>query len=108
MHRSNVTLRSGEFTWPYKACCAIAAGKDVMDVPAYCRVCWRKIKDEYRSLISELPEGSYKTKEQAKADAIDKLCSGVSLGFATSPSFLLVVAALSMTLLGMHNPLDSE
>jgi len=35
------------------------------------------------------------------------LCPGLaSDGLATSPSFLLVVAALSTTLLGMHNPLE--
>ena len=56
-------------------------------------------------MLATMPEGPYKTKAQAEAAESDKACSGVNTGFATSPSFLLV-AALSITLLGMHYPLE--
>ena len=60
-------------------------------------------------MLATMPEGPYKTKAQAEAAEFDKVkvCSGVNTGFATSPSFLLIVAAaLSMTFFTTRSPLE--
>ncbi len=83
-------------------CCAIAAGTDPKEI---C-VCWRKYKADFVAIVATTPE-PFKTKLQSDADNSDKLCSGVNTGFATSPSFLLIVAAaLSMTFFTTRSPLE--
>ena len=77
-------------------CCAIAAG-DVLS--AQC-ACWSAFKPTWVAVNNMLP-AAQKAQLQPITDLYAKVCSG----FATSPSFLLIVAAaLSMTLFTTRNP----
>jgi hypothetical protein len=60
---------------------------------------------KYRYWATLIVNSALPTAAGLKAAAAAK-CPFTSDGLATSPSFLLVFAALSMTLLGMHNPLE--
>jgi hypothetical protein len=83
--------------------CAIAGS----DQGKVC-TCWNNFKPSWNQIVAagSAVDPAFKAAlaaEQSQIDQLNKACDG----FATSPSFMLVVAAaLSMTLFTMRNPLE--